>query len=63
MMGSELHLHLLTKSGKKIIVRVPTLSMPEHVRNNLVYGAKLYVSFEGKAMHFFDPESTNNLLY
>ena len=63
MMGSELHLHMLTKSGKKIIVRVPTISMPAHVRENLAYGSKLYVSFEGKAMHFFDPESTNNLIY
>jgi multiple sugar transport system ATP-binding protein len=63
MMGSELHLHMLTKSGKKIIVRVPTISMPAHVRENLTFGSKLYVSFEGKAMHFFDPESTNNLIY
>jgi multiple sugar transport system ATP-binding protein len=63
MMGSELHLHLITESGKQIIVRIPTLTMAEGQRSALVYGKQCWVAFEPKAMHFFDPESTNNLLY
>lgn len=39
MMGSELHLHVLTASGDKI-----------------------YVTCEGKVMHFFDTENQKNLL-
>ena len=62
MMGSELHLHLSTETGKKIIVRVPTISLDDEFRKHLTYGETLYVTFEGKAMHFFDPETTNNIL-
>ena len=63
MMGSELHLHMVSETGKKIIVRVPTISLDPEIRENLEFGSRLYVTFEGKAMHFFDPETTNNLLY
>ena len=62
MMGSELHLHLVTETGKKIIVRVPTIQLTEEERAEMTYGQKLFVTFEGKAMHFFDPETTDNIL-
>ena len=62
MMGSELHLHMVTEHDKKIIVRVPTLTMDDETKKHLSYGSELYVTFESKAMHFFDPETTNNLL-
>jgi multiple sugar transport system ATP-binding protein len=62
MMGSELHLHVTTENGKRIIVRVPTISMDEKFRHSLHHGTPIYVTFEGKAMHFFDPETTNNIL-
>jgi hypothetical protein len=28
----------------------------------MVYGSTLYVTFESKVMHFFDPETEENLL-
>ena len=61
MMGSELHLHVFTESGARLIIRVPTISLTGEQRKSLVYGAKLYLTFTGKVMHFFDPESKNNL--
>ena len=62
MMGSELHLHVVTASGDKLIVRVPTVTLEDNVRNAMVYGATVYVTFEGKVMHFFDPKTEKNLL-
>ena len=62
MMGSELHLHVLVEGGEKLIVRIPTISLTDEERNNLVYGSTIYVTFEGKVMHFFDPETEGNLL-
>ena len=62
MMGSELHLHVVTASGDKLIVRVPTVTLDDNVRGALVYGATIYVTFEGKVMHFFDPKTEKNLL-
>ncbi len=62
MMGSELHLHVVTASGDRLIVRVPTVSLDDSIRNALVYGATIYVTFEGKVMHFFDVKTEKNLL-
>ena len=62
MMGSELHLHMETESGERLIARIPTVSLEEEQRNTMVHGGKLYITFEGKVMHFFDPESEHNLL-
>ena len=63
MMGSELHLHVFTEDGTRWIVRVPTIDLSQEQRDNLVTGATLYITFEGKAMHFFDPETEKNLIY
>ncbi len=63
MMGSELHLHVFSEDGTRWIVRVPTIDLTEEQRTNLVNGAEVYITFEGKAMHFFDPESEKNLIY
>ena len=62
MMGSELHLHVTEENGDRLIVRVPTVSLDDEERKALVYGANIYVTFEGKVMHFFDPVSEQNLL-
>ena len=32
-------------------------------RKGMVYGQKLYITFEGKVMHFFDKETQKNLIY
>ena len=62
MMGSELHLHVFTEDGTRLIVRVPTIDLTAEERAGLVRGKKLFISFEGKVMHFFDKESQKNLL-
>ena len=62
MMGSELHLHVFTEDGTRLIVRVPTIGLEHEERESLVNGKKMAVTFEGKVMHFFDPETEKNLL-
>ena len=62
MMGSELHLHVYTEDGTRLIVRVPTIDLAPGERAELVRGKELFISFEGKVMHFFDKESQKNLL-
>ena len=62
MMGSELHLHVVTNNGDKLIVRIPTVSLSDEQRKSLVQGTTIHVTFEGKVMHFFDEESQTNLL-
>ena len=62
MMGSELHLHVVAGDGEKLIVRIPTVSLTDDQRRSLVQGKTIYVTFEGKVMHFFDEASETNLL-
>jgi multiple sugar transport system ATP-binding protein len=62
MMGSELHLHVNVEGGDRLIIRVPTISLDESIRNSLNYGTTIYITFEGKVMHFFDKDSQTNLL-
>ncbi len=62
MMGSELHLHVVTDDGSRMIVRVPTMDLSDKTRSELVAGQRLFITFSGKVMHFFDPESEKNLL-
>ena len=62
MMGSELHLHVVAENGDKLIVRIPTIALEDEQRKAMTYGATIYVTFEGKVMHFFDPETEQNLL-
>ena len=62
MMGSELHLHVTTANGDRLIVRIPTITLSDEQRKDMVYGKTIYVTFEGKVMHFFDPQSEQNLL-
>ncbi len=62
MMGSELHLHVYTEDETRLIVRVPTINLTREQRENMTFGAALNITFEGKVMHFFDPETEKNLL-
>ncbi len=62
MMGSELHLHVVEDNGDKLIVRIPTVTLEDDERKALTYGSTIYVTFEGKVMHFFDKETEENLL-
>ena len=62
MMGSEIHVHVLTQDDTKIIVRMPTLNMSEEEKAAIIPGQEVFLSFESKAMHFFNPENEKNLL-
>jgi multiple sugar transport system ATP-binding protein len=62
MMGSELHLHVVEENGDRLIVRIPTVSLTDEERAAMVYGNTIYVTFTGKVMHFFDPETERNIL-
>ena len=61
MMGSEYHLHVQTEDGTQLVVRIPTINLSEEERKQMVMGSKINITFEGKAMHFFDPENERNL--
>ena len=62
MMGSELHLHVNAENGDNLIVRIPTITLEDEERKAMVYGTNIRVTCEGKVMHFFDPETEQNLL-
>ena len=63
MMGSELHLHLVTQNEDRIILRLPTIDLTKEQRERLVYGNKMYITFKAKVMHLFDPKTEQNLIY
>lgn len=62
MMGGEVHLHLSEPSGERMIVRVQTIGLTQEQRSALDRGGFVNVTFTGKAMHFFDPDTERNLL-
>ena len=62
MMGSELHIHAVTDNGDKLIVRIPTIRLSDEERKELTYGKVIYITFEGKVMHFFNAETERNLV-
>ena len=63
MMGSELHLHVSTADGTKMIARIPTVNLTHEDREQLKNGHEVHLTFPGKVMYFFDPETEKNLLY
>ena len=63
MMGSELHLHVTTEDGTKLICRAPTVELSRNERAQLKNGHAVNLTFPGKVMYFFDPETEKNLLF
>ncbi len=63
MMGSELHLHVKVDEHTKLIARVPTVELDHNHRAGLRNGKAISMTFPGKVMYFFDPETEQNLLY
>ena len=63
MMGSELHLHIQTDDGTKIIARAPTVNLTHEDRSQLKSGYAVHLTFPSKVMYFFDPETEKNLIY
>ena len=62
MMGSELHLHVAVEDTK-IIARIPTVDLEAGERSLLRNGRAIHLTFPGKVMYFFDPETEKNLIY
>ncbi|MBR4234737.1 MAG: sn-glycerol-3-phosphate ABC transporter ATP-binding protein UgpC [Clostridia bacterium] len=62
MMGSEVHLHVQAAGIENVILRLPTLEMPEETLEKLSAGNDISFGFKSKAMHLFDPESGESLL-
>ena len=62
MMGSELHLHVVTNDNTELIVRVPTVDLSHEERAKLTSGNEFHITFKGNVMNFFDVESEENLL-
>ena len=63
MMGSELHLHVKVDEQTKLIARTPTVELSREQRAGLKNGKAISLTFPGKVMYFFDPETEKNLLY
>ena len=62
MMGSELHLHIAT-GDSKLVARIPTVDLSHEERAQLKNGHNMNLTFPGKVMYFFDPETERNLIY
>ena len=62
MMGSELHLHVYTDDETRLIVRVPTMTLSPEMRAAMVYGARMWLTFNANVIHFFDDETKHNIL-
>ena len=63
MMGSELHLHVKIDDSTKIIARTPTVNLAHDERVQLKNGFPIHLTFPGKVMYFFDPETEKNLIH
>ena len=63
MMGSELHLHVVTSDNTELIIRVPTIDLTHEERASLTTGKEFHITFKGNVMNFFDAETQENLLY
>lgn len=61
MMGSELHVHLVTEDGTKVVVRVPTLELSEKDKSLLLPHNTVNFSLREQALHFFDTETGMNI--
>ena len=62
MMGSELHLHVKADDDK-LIARVPTVDLSHDERGKVRNGQPVHLTFPGKVMYFFDPETEKNLIF
>ncbi len=62
MMGSEVYLHV-NAAGKDVVLRVPTVDLPEEHRAGIPYGTEITFTFRPELIHLFNPETECNLLY
>ena len=62
MMGSEVYLHV-NAVGKDVVLRVPTVDLPEEHRAGIPYGTEINFTFRPELIHLFNPETECNLIY
>ena len=62
MMGSEVYLHV-SAVGRDVVLRVPTVDLPEEHRAGIPYGTEINFTFRPELIHLFNPETERNLLY
>ena len=63
MMGSELHLHVQVGDDAKLVARIPTVDLSHEERLDMKHGHKVNLTFPGKVMYFFDPDTERNLIW
>lgn len=61
MMGSEMHIHL-DVNGRDAILRVPTISLDDHMKDQINNLAEIHIKFPAVLSHFFSVEDNSNLL-
>ena len=61
MMGSELYLHV-SAVGKDVVLRIPTIELPQEHRGGIPYGTEIHFTFRPELLHLFDPSTEKSLL-
>ncbi|HHU03873.1 MAG TPA: sn-glycerol-3-phosphate ABC transporter ATP-binding protein UgpC [Fastidiosipila sp.] len=61
MMGSEMHIHL-DVNGREAILRVPTISLDDHMKDRINNLSEIHIKFPVVLSHFFSVEDNSNLL-
>ena len=61
MMGSEVYLHV-NAVGRDVVLRVPTVDLPEEHRVGIPYGTEINFTFLPELIHLFEPQTTQNLI-
>src|SRR5699024_5781269 len=62
MMGSEVYLHV-NAVGKDVVLRIPTMDLPEAHRAGIPYGTEIRFAFRPELIHLFNPQTEKNLMY
>jgi multiple sugar transport system ATP-binding protein len=62
MMGSEVHLHVVTPGEKNMIINIQTVDLNEEELEQLTGGKKIYFKWQPRLTHLFDKETETTLL-
>lgn len=61
MMGSEIHLHI-TVRGKDMVLRLPTIGLPEKNKAGFKHGDEIRAAFRDDSIHLFNSQTGENLI-
>lgn len=62
MMGSEVHLHVITDDNVKMILNIQTVELSEEKLRKLENSKKVYFKWQPRLTHLFDKETKMNLI-